>query len=85
MITRKRIYKLRPELPNYFRKLENFKKITEILGFEGEYSASEPKSNFDVFGKKSQKISRKTFHRKTFFVNLSTTSFPRFYYALDFN
>ena len=39
-----------------------------MLGFDGEYPAVEPKSQIlTFFGKKMQKISYKTFHRKTYF------------------
>ena len=49
------------------RKLGNFKEIPEMLGFDGEYTNVHPKAKFNVFGKKLQKISCKTFHRKTYF------------------
>ena len=34
------------------RKLGNFKKIPEILGFDGEYPAVTQKPDLDIFGKK---------------------------------
>ena len=42
------MYELPYELLNdlRFRKLENFKKIPEILGFDGEYPAFQPNSKF---------------------------------------
>ena len=46
------------------RKLENFKKIPEMLGFDGEYPVAQI---LTFFGKKLQKISSKTLHRKTYF------------------
>ena len=49
------------------RKLGNYKKVPEMSEFDGKYSASTQKPNFDVFGKISQKISGKTFHRKIYF------------------
>ena len=47
------------------RKLGNFKKDPETVGFDYDYPACHPKTNFDIFAKKLQKISCKTFHRKT--------------------
>ena len=38
-----------------------------MLGFDGEYPAAYPKAGSTFFGKKSQKISCKTVHRKTYF------------------
>ena len=35
--------------PSDLRKFENFKKISELLGFEGEYPGGYPKANFEVF------------------------------------
>ena len=50
------------------KKLVNFKKIPEILGFDGDYPVVHPKSQIlTFFGKKLQKISCKIFHRKTYF------------------
>ena len=51
------MYELPDELPNnrrlrIFRKLGNFKKIPEMLEFDGEYSAIYPKPRFS---RKSQK------------------------------
>ena len=48
------------------RNLGNFKKISEMPGFYGEYPAANPKAMF--FGKKLQKVSCKIFHRKTYLV-----------------
>ena len=49
------------------RKLGNLKKIAEMLGFDGECPAVQPKAKFWLFfGKKLQKISCKTFHRKSY-------------------
>ena len=50
------------------RKLGSFKKIPEMFGFNGECPAVLLKSQiFTVFAKKLQKISCKTFYRKTYF------------------
>ena len=43
MITKKWISELPYELPNDLRKLENFRKIREILGFDGHYPAGHPR------------------------------------------
>ena len=42
------MYELPYELPNYLRgrKLGNFKKIPEMLGFEGDYPSVHPKIEF---------------------------------------
>ena len=47
------MYELSQELPNDLgsqtqdlRKLGNYKKISEILGFDGKYSADHPKAKF---------------------------------------
>ena len=61
------MYKLLHELPNVFittfetRKLGNFKKFPEMLGFHGEYPTGHPEDKFWRFSvKKMQKISCKT-------------------------
>ena len=52
--------------PKGLRKLGNLKKIPELLGFDGEYSAGHPKDKFDICARKLLKLSCRTFHRKTF-------------------
>ena len=56
------MYELPHELQNdlrlrklNLRKLVNFKKISEMLGFDGEYPAVHPKAKFDVFWQKIAK------------------------------
>ena len=49
-------------------KLGNFWKISEMLGFDGEYPAVLPKVKFWRFlAKKMRKIRCRTFHRKSYF------------------
>ena len=63
------------------RKLENFQKIAEMLGFDGEYPAALPKAKFWHFWVKNRKISavKHSIEKPTFlnFVNLSPTFCPR--------
>ena len=62
------------------RKLGSFKKISEMLGYDGEYPAVHRKAKFCFFFcKKLQKMSCKTFHRKTYFAY-----FPEFVSKLSF-
>ena len=62
------MYELPQELPNDLRLGRKFKKIPEILGFDGDYPAVHSKAKFwCFFDKKLQTISYKTFHRKTYF------------------
>ena len=53
------MYKLPHELPNNlrYRKLGNFKKITEMFDFDGEYPAAQPKAKFWRFIVKNHKKS----------------------------
>ena len=48
------------------QKFGNFKKIPELLGYDCKYQPISQKANLDICTKKSQKISCKTLHRKTF-------------------
>ena len=64
------MYELPHKLPNdlRLRKLGNFNKFTEMLGFDGEYPVGHPKANKMMFScKKLQKISCRTFQRKIYF------------------
>ena len=45
----------------------NYKKIPEMLGFDGEYPGGHPRTNFGTGDTKLQKISSKAFHRKNYF------------------
>ena len=68
------------------RRLVNFKKIAEILGFDRVYTASHPKAKFWRF-LTLQKVSCKTLNRKTYFdyfVNLSTNFPPRLTFLQKF-
>ena len=47
-------------------KLGNFKKMSDIFGFDGKYTVS----NFDICARNSPKINYNTFHRKTYFTLL---------------
>ena len=49
------------------RKLGNFKKIPEMLGFDDEYPAVHPKAKFWGFSVKSRKKLAVKHHRKTYF------------------
>ena len=50
------------------KKLRNFQKICEMLGFDGEYSVVQPNAKFWLFlVKNGKKISSNTFHRKIYF------------------
>ena len=40
------MYELPHELPNKIMKLENIKKVPEMLGFDGEFPAVYPKTKF---------------------------------------
>ena len=75
------MYELFHELPNDLRKLENLKKVPEMLGFHGEYSAVHPKVKFRRFLVKNWKQSAVKYSiRKPIllnFVNLSPTFCPR--------
>ena len=63
------------------RKLGNFKKILEMLGFDGEYSAVHPKGKFWRFALKNRKESavKHSIENSNLlnFMNLSPTSCPR--------
>ena len=67
-----------------FRKLGNFKKITEMLGFDGQYTAVHPKANFLRFLEKNCKKSAEKHSIEKLillnFVNLSPTFCPGLYF-----
>ena len=77
------MYELPHELPNdlRLRKLGNFKKIPEMLGFDGEYPAVQPKAKFWHFLVKNCKKSavKHSIEKPILlnFVNLSPTFCPR--------
>ena len=64
-----------------FKKLGNFKKISEMLGFDGDYPAAHLKAKFWHFSVKSlKKLAVKQSIEKPIllnFVNLSPTFCPR--------
>ena len=63
-----------------FRKFENFKKIPEMLRFDGKYPANTQKANFDICTKKCEKSAKNHFIEKHIFLNvvdLSTILCPR--------
>ena len=80
------MYELPHELPNdlrlkVLRKIRNCKRIPEMLGFNGEYTAGHPKAKFLGILVKNWKISavknsieKPILHN---FVNLSPTFCPR--------
>ena len=49
------------------QKLGHFKKIPEMLGYDGECPGDTKNTNFDICAKISLKLTCKTFHRKTYF------------------
>ena len=65
-----------------YQTIRNFKKIPEMLGFDGEYSAGHPETKFWRFSGKICKISAVKHFKRTAillnFVNLSATFCPRF-------
>ena len=67
------MYEFPHELPNDLklkdlRKLENFKKIPETLGFDGEYPAVHPKTKFWRLLVKNSKTAVKHPYKKLFFL-----------------
>lgn len=66
------MYKLFDEFLNYLRlrkdlkKLRTLKKISEVLGCDGEYLACPEKVSFDICARKSQK-SRQRIKKKLFY------------------
>ena len=59
------MYELLHELANDYsynlKEVRNFQKIPEMLGFDGESWSA----NFDIYARKSQKVSCKIFHKKS--------------------
>ena len=48
-------------------KLGNFRKILEMFVFVGDHPVSNSKGKFNICAKNLQKISSRTFHRKSYF------------------
>ena len=79
------MYELSLELLNdlrqVLRKLGNFKKIPEIIGFDGKYPAVHPKAKFLCFSVKTCKKStvKQSIEKRILlnFMNSSATFYPR--------